>query len=112
RRPPLDPINALLSLGYTLLTNVVEGALRIVGLDPWLGSLHAPLAGRPSLACDLVEELRAPSIDALVVSAVNHGAFTPDDFEEVGEGEPVVMKRPTVRWLITLFERRLARKSA
>lgn len=111
RRPPLDPVNALLSLGYTLLTNAVESALRVVGLDPWLGSLHAPLAGRPSLACDLVEEHRAPIVDALVVSAVNHGAFQPNDFEDIGPGEPVIMKRETVRWMVTLFERRMARKS-
>lgn len=112
RRPPLDPVNALLSLGYTLLTSVVEGSLRVVGLDPWIGSLHEPVAGRPSLACDLVEELRAPIVDALVISAINHGAFTPEDFEDVGPGEPVLLQRSTVRWMITLFERRLARTTA
>lgn len=110
RRPPIDPVNALLSLGYTMLTNVVEGGIRAVGLDPWLGSLHSPLAGRASLACDLVEELRAPIVDALVVAAVNHRAFGPDDFEDVGPGEPVLMKPETVRWMATIFERRMARQ--
>ena len=109
RRPPLDPVNALLSLGYTLLSNVVEACVQLVGLDPYLGTLHAPLGGRPSLVCDLVEEFRAPVVDALVVAAVNHGAFDADGFEEAGPGEPVIMKRETVRWLITLFERRMCK---
>ncbi len=112
RRPPMDPVNALLSMGYTLLFSVVEGAIRTVGLDPWLGALHAPLAGRPSLACDLVEEFRAPIVDALVVSAINHRAFTREDFEDAGPGEPVVMHRETVRWIVTLFERRMVRRTA
>ena len=112
RRPPLDPVNALLSLGYTLLHQRVEGTVRAVGLDPWLGTLHAAQAGRPSLACDLVEEFRAPIVDALVVAAINHRSFGPDDFEDAGPGEPVVLRRATVRWLITLFERRLQRKLA
>jgi len=109
RRPPMDPVNALLSLGYTLLSNVVEAAVHIVGLDPHLGALHAPVAGRPSLVCDLVEELRAPVVDALVVGALNKGAFDPDDFEDVGEGEPVVLRGETLRWFVTLFERRMER---
>jgi CRISPR-associated protein Cas1 len=109
RRPPLDPVNALLSLGYTLLANAVEAAVQIVGMDPYLGTLHAPVAGRPSLPCDLMEELRAPIVDALVIAAINQQAFEPNDFEDVGPGEPVVIKRDAMRWLITLLERRLAR---
>jgi CRISPR-associated protein Cas1 len=110
RRPPLDPVNALLSLGYTLLANAVQAAVEIVGLDPHLGALHAPLAGRPSLVCDLMEEHRAPMVDALVIGAINKGAFTPADFEDAGPGEPVVLRRETTRWLVTLFERRLGRQ--
>lgn len=110
RRPPLDPVNALLSLGYTLLANTVQAAVEIVGLDPHLGALHAPLAGRPSLVCDLMEEHRASLVDALVVGAINKRAFTRQDFEDAGPGEPVVLRRETVRWLVTLFERRLARQ--
>ncbi|HCF58211.1 MAG TPA: CRISPR-associated endonuclease Cas1 [Myxococcales bacterium] len=110
RRPPMDPVNALLSLGYTLLLNAVEAAINIVGLDPYLGALHAPEAGRPSLACDLVEEHRAPLIDALVVAAINQGAIQPGDFEESGPGEPVVMRREAVRAVVELFERRMERQ--
>ncbi|MCA9530535.1 MAG: CRISPR-associated endonuclease Cas1 [Myxococcales bacterium] len=109
RRPPLDPVNVLLSLGYTLLSNAVEAAVHVVGLDPYLGALHANTAGRPSLVCDLVEELRAPIVDALVVAALNKGAFSPRDFEDTGPGEPVRITPHAMRWFVTLFERRLVR---
>ena len=107
RRPPLDPVNALLSLGYTLLRNVVRATLERVGLDPFLGALHEPQAGRDSLACDLVEEFRVPIVDALVVAALNRGSFEPTDFEYTGPEEPVILKRETVRWFVELFERRI-----
>jgi CRISPR-associated protein Cas1 len=109
RRPPLDPINALLSFGYTLVSNLVYASIEVVGLDPYIGALHAPVSGRPSLVCDLVEELRVPLVDSLVVAGVNRGAFSPEWFEEVGPGEPVVMAREAVAALITLLERRLQR---
>jgi CRISPR-associated protein Cas1 len=102
RRPPMDPVNALLSLGYTLLLNTVEAAIQLVGLDPQLGTLHAPETGRPSLACDLVEEYRAAVVDPLMVGAINQRQVTPDDFEEAGEGEPVVVKREALRTVVSL----------
>lgn len=107
RRPPLDPVNVLLSLGYTLLTNAVETAVQIVGLDPYLGALHDVSYGRPSLVCDLVEEYRAVIIDPMVVACVNRRAFSRDDFEEGGEGEPVRFKKEAMRWFLELFERRI-----
>lgn len=64
---------------------------------------------RPSLVCDLVEELRAPAVDALVLAAINRRAIRIEDFEDIGPDEPVVLKRETVRWFITLFERHLER---
>ena len=85
RRPPKDPINAMLSLGYTLLTYTLSAALQIVGLDPYLGYYHAEAYGRPSLALDLVEEFRAPVVDSLVVSLINHRQITQDDFTKSGE---------------------------
>ena len=109
RRPPLDPVNALLSLGYTLLHNAVESAVQVVGLDPYLGTLHEVLAGRPSLVCDLVEEHRAPLVDRLVVAAINRGAMRADDFEDAGPEEAVIVKREALRWFVTLFERRMQR---
>jgi CRISPR-associated protein Cas1 len=110
RRPPMDPVNALLSLGYTLLTNAVAAAVEVVGMDPFVGSLHEVSAGRPSLVCDLVEEYRAPVVDRLVLAAVNQGALRPEDFEGTGADEPVVVKREAVRWFVTLFERRMGKQ--
>lgn len=109
RRPPADPVNALLSLGYTLLANAIEGAVHVVGLDPYVGALHAPLVGRPSLVCDLQEELRAPVVDAMVVAAINQRAFGPDDFEDPTEGDGVTLKRPSLRTFVEAFERRMRR---
>src|SRR4030042_2318930 len=82
RRPPTDPINALLSLGYTLLLNQVIAAVSLVGFDPFFGSLHSVDYGRPSLALDLMEEWRPIIVDTLVLSVFNLKALTPSDFEE------------------------------
>lgn len=71
RRPPLDPINALLSFVYTLLVHDVRGALEGVGLDPSVGFLHRDRPGRPGLALDLMEELRPFFADRIVLSLVN-----------------------------------------
>lgn len=71
RRPPLDNMNSLLSFLYTLLTNEVASALEVVGLDPYVGFLHQDRPGRPSLALDLMEELRPVFADRLALSLVN-----------------------------------------
>jgi CRISPR-associated protein Cas1 len=110
RRPPPDPVNALLSLGYTLLLRRMESAAAIVGLDPFLGLLHTPEAGRPSLALDLIEPYRTPMVDALVVAAINKGAIRPDHFEDAGAGEPVVVTREGTRAFVSLFAKRLERE--
>lgn len=81
RRPPTDPVNALLSLGYTFLFNTVMAAVSMVGFDPYLGCLHAVEYGRPSLALDLMEEWRPLLVDSLVLSLFNLRVLTPDDFE-------------------------------
>ena len=107
RRPPMDPVNALLSLGYTLLANTVEAAVNVVGLDPYVGALHAAQANRPSLVCDLEEEFRAVVVDSLVVAAVNKRIMQPGDFEDAGPGEPVVIRREAVSRYVGLVERRL-----
>jgi CRISPR-associated protein Cas1 len=80
RRPPRDPMNALLSFLYALLRHDVESALLAVGLDPATGYLHADRPGRPSLALDLQEELRAPFADRLALALVNREQLKPDDF--------------------------------
>lgn len=86
RRPPTDPVNALLSLGYTwLLTRTVARA-EAAGLEVYLGALHDFHPGRPSLACDLMEPLRVPAVDRWVVQVCNGGRLAPDDFEAQDNG--------------------------
>ncbi|MBD2361803.1 type I-D CRISPR-associated endonuclease Cas1 [Anabaena minutissima FACHB-250] len=80
RRPPKDPVNSLLSFGYALLRHDVQGAVNIVGFDPYLGYLHCERYGRPSLALDLMEEFRPLVVDAVVLSALNKRLLTPTDF--------------------------------
>ena len=86
RRPPLDPMNALLSFLYTLLSHDCTGALESVGLDPQIGFLHALRPGRPSLALDLMEEFRAPLADRMAVSLVNLQQLTPKCFRTTESG--------------------------
>ena len=80
RRPPLDPVNALLSFLYTLLMHDVAGALEGVGLDPQVGFLHRDRPGRPSLALDLMEELRPLLADRLTLSLINRYQLQRRDF--------------------------------
>lgn len=86
RRPPRDPLNALLSFGYALLAQDCAGALAGVGLDPAVGFLHEDRPGRLSLALDLMEELRTPVVDRLVFSLVNRGQLKPEDFKTEAAG--------------------------
>ncbi len=87
RRPPADPVNSILSLGYTLLYHRVAAACQAAGLETALGALHAYRAGRLSLACDLMEPLRVPVVDRWVVGLLNQRRVTLDDFHAVdGEG--------------------------
>lgn len=86
RRPPLDPVNALLSFLYTLLVHDCRGALEGVGLDPAAGFLHRLRPGRPSLALDLMEELRAHLADRLALSLLNRGQLGPRDFRTLENG--------------------------
>jgi CRISPR-associated protein Cas1 len=80
RRPPRDPVNALLSLGYTLLLKDIIGALHYVGLDPYVGYFHSAKYGRPSLALDIMEEFRPIIVDSLVFTLINKGIIYSDDF--------------------------------
>ena len=78
--PPRDPVNALLSLGYTLLLQDIVGAVYRVGLDPTIGFFHAIDYGRPSLALDVEEEFRPIIIDTMVLDLLRQKAFVPGDF--------------------------------
>jgi CRISPR-associated protein Cas1 len=80
RRPPRDPVNALLSFGYALLLKDCFSALCTVGFDPYYGFFHSSKHGKPSLALDLMEEFRAIIADSVVLNLVNNGSLTPRDF--------------------------------
>lgn len=80
RRPPKDPINALLSYAYALLAKELTVTALLVGLDPFLGFFHQPRYGRPSLALDLMEEFRPLVADSVVLNVVNNGVVTAADF--------------------------------
>lgn len=105
RRPPTDPLNAMISFVYVLLTHDVRGALETVGLDPAVGFLHTERPGRPSLALDLVEEFRAWFADRLVLSLVNRGQIGPKDFETDPSGA-VSLTEDGRRTLLVAYQER------
>lgn len=86
RRPPLDPVNCLLSFLYTLLMHDVRSALESVGLDPCVGFLHRDRPGRAGLALDLMEEFRAPFADRLALSLINRRQLRAKDFKRTEQG--------------------------
>ena len=112
----------MLSFVYTLLTNEVTSAINACGLDPYMGALHEISYGRPSLACDLVEEYRAFLGDRLVLGLVNRNSITPEDFifrnptqrayadeKEMKARRPVEMRPPIRRALVAAYEHMMKR---
>ncbi len=84
RRPPRDPVNALLSLAYSLLAKDLTVACYAVGFDPYMGFYHQPRFGRPALALDLMEPFRPLIVDSAVLTAMNTGMVTARDFVRAG----------------------------
>jgi CRISP-associated protein Cas1 len=105
RRPPADPVNALLSFGYALLTKECTVALLGEGLDPWWGFYHQPRHGRPSLALDLMEEFRPLVVDSAVLTAINTGMVSARDFLRSNSG--CVLKEGGRKGFIRAYEARL-----
>lgn len=105
RRPPLDNMNSLLSFLYTLLTNEVVSALEAVGLDPYVGFLHTERPGRPSLALDMMEELRPVFADRLALSLVNRRQITAKGFTQKESGG-ILMDDETRKTVITAWQER------
>lgn len=107
RRPPKDPVNALLSLGYTLLGHCAAAALEIVGLDPYLGFFHTEKYGRPALALDLMEEFRTPVVDSLVRNLVSRRRIQLSDFETEGGSPAAWLTRRALREFFHEFQEKM-----
>ena len=105
RRPPTDPVNALLSFGYSMLSRSFVVALSAVGFDPFRGFFHQPRYGRPALALDMMEPFRSLIVDSSVITAINNGEIDRSDFIETPVGVNLTDKGR--KRFIAIFERRL-----
>ena len=109
RRPPLDPVNAVLSFLYVLLTHDCRSAAESVGLDPAVGFLHRDRPGRPSLALDLMEELRPVLVDRLTLSLINRRQLRARDFERTDSGA-VMMSNNARKTVLTAWQEKKREK--
>ena len=105
KRPPTDPVNALLSFAYSLITQECASALTGVGLDPYVGFLHQDRPGRMSLALDIMEEFRAYWADRFVLTLINRRQFQMNDFVTEGSGA-VRLKDDSRKTFLTAFQER------
>lgn len=105
RRPPLDPVNCLLSYTYALLVKDLTAVVLGVGFDPYLGFYHRPRFGRPALALDLAEEFRPLIAESMVLNLINNGEARPSHFVVRAGG--VTLTSEGRKCVITGYERRL-----
>ncbi|MGZ3647132.1 MAG: type I-D CRISPR-associated endonuclease Cas1d [Ktedonobacteraceae bacterium] len=105
RRPPTDPVNAMLSYGYVILATQVASTLAGVGFDPYIGYLHASRYGKPALALDLMEEFRPIIVDSVVLTLLNNRQLEPKDF--ILELNSYRMTDATKRLFLQKFEDRM-----
>lgn len=108
RRPPTDPVNALLSYAYSLLARTWTMTLSAVGFDPYRGFYHQPRYGRPALALDMMEPFRPLIADSSVIQAINNGEIRPSDFLSVAGS--VALTNDGRKRFISTFERRLSQE--
>jgi len=106
RRPPTDPVNALLSYAYTLITHECASALQGVGLDPYVGFLHQDRPGRLSLALDLLEEFRSPWADRFVLTLINRKQIQLNDFVTEASGAVRLTDAARKAFLVAWQERK------
>jgi CRISPR-associated endonuclease Cas1/CRISPR-associated protein Cas4 len=106
RRPPTDPVNALLSYAYALLVRTWTVTVTAVGFDAYRGFYHQPRYGRPALALDLMEPFRPLIADSAVIQVINNGEVRPSDF--IAAAGSVALKNDGRKRLIAAFERRLS----
>ena len=108
KRPPKDPVNVLLSFGYTLLFQYMESFILSQGLHPAIGCYHERMARFSCLAADLMEEFRSPIVDGLVLNLVNLGVIKPGDFTmQPGETPYCLMSNDARRRFLLEFSSRL-----
>jgi len=105
KRPPLDPVNALLSWAYSTLVKEFTGVIHSVGLDPYLGFMHQPRYGRPALALDLMEEFRPLIADSTVITMINRQEVVENDFNQTTRG--VILKESARRAFWQAYFRRM-----
>jgi CRISP-associated protein Cas1 len=105
RRPPTDRVNALLSFGYSMLTNDLRSACEACGLDAAVGFLHRDRPGRPSLALDLIEEFRPVMVDRLVLSLINRQQVKAKGFE-IDPGGGIRMDEATRKEMVAAYQKR------
>jgi CRISPR-associated protein Cas1 len=111
RRPPTDPVNSLLSFGYTLLVYNMQSAVSTVGFDPFLGFLHSAEPSRPSLVLDLMEEFRPIIVDSLVLWLVNTRVMSEEDFQRPEEeGKMVAITQDGIKKFIHHYEQKVQSK--
>jgi CRISPR-associated protein Cas1 len=110
RQPPKDPVNSLLSFGYTLLYNNVLSLLLAEGMNPYLGNLHYSDVPKKSLAFDLMEEFRASVVDALVMRLINQKVLRPTDFSWATETGGIYLTDVARRVFLKNFEERISAK--
>lgn len=108
--PPTDPVNSLLSFGYTLLYNNVFSLLLAEGLNPYLGNLHGAERAKNYLAFDLMEEFRSPVVDTLVIKSINQKIFKPTDFTYPNEVGGIYLEKAARRVFLKQFEARICEK--
>ena len=106
RRPPRDPFNSMLSLGYSILLNEIYGQIEAKGMNAYFGMLHADREQHPTLASDLMEEWRAVIVDSTVMSMINGHEVLADDFETTAEGG-VVLGKNTFKAFIAKLDKKL-----
>ena len=105
RRPPKDPVNALLSFGYAMLTKECTVALLSEGLDPWWGLYHQPRHGRPALALDIMEPFRPAVVDSAVITAINTGMVQRSSFDTLAGA--CILKPEGRKGIIRAYDARL-----
>ncbi len=110
KHPATDPVNALLSFGYTLLFNEINSLLDGIGFDPYIGIYHQIRYGRPSLACDLIEEFRAPVIDRFTLSLINSKTISSDDFYKSSKTGGMYLRREALKVYLKKYENNMLRE--